>query len=66
MSKMKKYLDDLLYADCLIIPFEYLEGKIVAINISKAGIVYSVRYFLNGDYKIDDFFEFDIDLIKDS
>lgn len=66
MSKMKKYLDDLIYRDCYILPFDNLEGKIVAITFSKTGVVYSVRYFLNGEYKIDDFFQFDIEIIEDT
>lgn len=65
MSNMKKYIDNLLFKDCYIEPFDNLQGKIIGINFSKMGITYQVRYFLNGEYRIDDFFEFDISIIKD-
>lgn len=65
MSNMKKYIDNLIFRDCYIEPFDNLKGKIVGINFSKMGITYQVRYFLNGEYRIDDFFEFDISIIKD-
>lgn len=66
MSKMKKYLNNFLYKDCLILPFENEEGKIVGVHLTKNGLVYSVRYFLNGDYRIEDFFDFDIEVLEDS
>lgn len=53
--------EKLLYKDCYIIPFERLPGKIVAINISKKGVEYQIRYFLNGEYKLKWFFYFDLD-----
>lgn len=64
MSKMKEYLDSLLYCDCLILPFDNIEGKITAIHYNKNGVLYQVRYFMNGDYRIDDFFDFDIEIIE--
>lgn len=36
---------DLIYKDCIIIPFENLEGKIIAITQSKRGTEFEVRYF---------------------
>jgi hypothetical protein len=53
--------ENLLYKDCFIVPFERLPGKIVAINISKKGVEYQVRYYLNGEYKLEWFFDFDLD-----
>lgn len=55
-------INDVIYKDCVIIPFENLEGKIVAINQSKKGTEIQVRYFLNGEYKLEWFFDFDIEL----
>lgn len=65
MSGMKKLLDDLLYKDCYILPFEDLEGKIIGIHLSPKGVLYQVRYFINCEYRIDEFFDFDIEIIED-
>ena len=59
---MKLENTDLLYKDCKIIPFENLNGKIISVCYSKKGVELQVRYFLNGDYKQDWFFDFDIEL----
>lgn len=53
---------DLIYKDCIIIPFENLEGKIIAITQSKRGTEFEVRYFLGGEYKVECFFDFDLEL----
>lgn len=53
--------ENLLYKDCFIVPFERLPEKIVAINISKKGVEYQVRYYLNGEYKLEWLFDFDLD-----
>ena len=64
MSTMKKHLEEILFSDCLIEPFENQEGKIVGVTFNKLGIVYIVLYFLNGDYRIYEFFDFDIQIVK--
>lgn len=55
----------IIYKNCIIKPFENLEGKIIAITQSKRGTELQVRYFLNGEYKIEWFFDFDIELDKE-
>lgn len=52
--------EKLLYKNCYIIPFENLQGRIVAIMISKRGVELQVRYCLNGVYKLEWFFDFDV------
>lgn len=47
---------DLIYKDCIIIPFENLEGKIIAITQSKRETEFEVRYFFGGEYKVECFF----------
>lgn len=42
---------------CEILPMEKLEGRVLAIVISRQGIEYQVRYILNGDCKTEYFFE---------
>jgi hypothetical protein len=54
-------ISELLFKPCKIKPFEDLEGVITALNQSKKGTELQVRYFLNGDYKTDWFFDFDIE-----
>ena len=54
-----------IYKKCKIIPFEDLDGVITAINQSKAGTELQVRYFLNGEYKKEWFFDFDIELANE-
>ena len=55
-------ISEILFKPCHIIPFEYLEGVITALNQSKKGTELQVRYFLNGEYKTDWFFDFDIEM----
>lgn len=55
-------ISEIIYKDCIIKPFENLEGKIVGINQSRKGTELQVRYFLNGEYKLEWFFDFDIEL----
>lgn len=55
-------ISDLIYKAVYIKPFENLEGVIVAINQNKKGTELQVRYFLKGEYKVEWFFDFDIEL----
>lgn len=59
-------ITDLMYKDCLIVPFENLEGKIVGLIQSHGATEIAVRYFLNGAYAIDNFYDFDIELKDDN
>ena len=54
-------ISELLFKPCKIKPFEDLEGVIIGLNQSRKGTELQVRYFLNGDYKTDWFFDFDIE-----
>ncbi len=60
-------ISDLLYKDCIIKPLENYEGKIIAINQSKKGTELQVRYFINGEYRTEWIYDFDIELkeVKD-
>lgn len=55
-------ISTLIFRQCVIKPFENLEGVIVGLNQSKKGTELQVRYFLNGEYKLEWFFDFDIEL----
>lgn len=55
-------ISDLIYKDCIIKPFENYPGKIVAVNQSKKGTELQVRYFINGEYKLEWLYDFDIEL----
>ena len=44
------------YRSCEIIPFEKLKGTIIAVFITKKGVEYQVRYYLNGEQKTEYFF----------
>jgi hypothetical protein len=63
MSKVKDVIDDVINCDCEIKPFEYLKGTIIAIFITKKGIEYQVRYYMNGEQKTDYFFDWEIILL---
>jgi hypothetical protein len=65
MSKVKDVIDDVINCDCEIKPFEYLKGTIIAIFITKKGIEYQVRYYMNGEQKTDYFFDWEIILLGD-
>lgn len=55
-------INELLYKKAKIVPFDNLEGVIVAINQSKKGTELQIRYFLNGEHRIEWFFDFDVEL----
>ena len=57
-------INELVFKPCIIKPFENLDGMIVALNQSKKGTELQVRYFLNGEYKLDWFYDFDIELVS--
>lgn len=54
-------ISGLLFKPCKIKPFIDLDGVIVGLNQSKRGTELQVRYFLNGDYRTEWFFDFDIE-----
>ena len=54
--------EELINKKCKIIPFEKLEGIITGIYINKKGIEYQVRYYMNSEQKIEDFFDFEIEV----
>ena len=53
-------INDIIYKPCLIKPLDDLEGVIVALNQSKKGTELQVRYFINGEHRLEWFFDFDI------
>ncbi len=53
---------DLINKSCKIIPFEMLEGTIIAVFITKKGVEYQVRYYLDGEQKTDYFFDWEISI----
>ena len=53
-------INDIIYKSCLIKPLDDLEGVIVALNQSKKGTELQVRYFINGEHRLEWFFDFDI------
>lgn len=55
---------DLIYKDCKIVPFENQAGKIISVCYSKKGVELQVRYYMNGEHKLDWFFDFDIELYE--
>ena len=65
MNEIKDVIDDVINHDCEIKPFEYLKGTIIAIFITKKGIEYQVRYYMNGEQKTDYFFDWEIILLGD-
>jgi len=54
--------EDLINKPCKIIPFEYLKGVLLAVFITKKGVEYQVRYYLNGEQKTEYFFNWEIEL----
>ena len=55
-------INEILYKPCLIKPLDDLEGVIIALNQSKKGTELQIRYFINGEHRLEWFFDFDIDL----
>lgn len=51
----------LINCSCIIKPFDDLEGTIIAVFITKKGVEYQVRYYLNGAQKTDYFFDWEIE-----
>ena len=45
-----------IYKTCVIKPLDDLKGVIVAMNQSKKGTELQVRYFLNGEHRLEWFF----------
>lgn len=56
-------INEVIYKNCLIVPFDNLQGKIIALNQSKKGTELQVRYFLHGEYKLEWFYDFDIEIV---
>lgn len=57
-SRLKKYL----YQDCKIKPLENQGGVITGIGLFHTGLQFKVRYFIDGQYKEEWFYDFDIEL----
>lgn len=51
---------------CKIMPFENLKGIIIGVYITKKGIEYEVRYYMNGEQKTNYFFDWEIDESEDA
>lgn len=51
----------LINCSCIIKPFDDLKGTIIAVFITKKGVEYQVRYYLNGEQKTDYFFDWEIE-----
>ena len=56
--------EELINKDCEIIPFEMLKGTILAVFITKKGVEYQVRYYLNGEQKTEYFFDWEINVYE--
>lgn len=52
--------ESLINTSCLITPLEDLKGTIIAVYITRKGIEYQVRYYLNGEQKTEYFFDWEI------
>lgn len=55
---------NLLYKKCKIKPLENLEGIIIAVFITKKGVEYQVRYYIDGRQEDTYFLDFEIELIE--
>ena len=62
--KSNKYYQNLIFKDCMIIPFENLKGTIIAVFITKKGVEYQVRYYADFEQKTEYFFEKEIEVIQ--
>lgn len=60
---MESY-SELINRSCSIIPFEMLHGTIIAVFITKKGVEYQVRYYLDGEQKTDYFFDWEINVYE--
>ena len=66
MAKIKvneialNHIHKCLFQPCEIVPLESLNGVIVAINFSKKGTELQVRYFIDGEYRVEWFYDFDL------
>ena len=49
-----------LYKECEITPLENQSGMITAIGLYATGLQFRVRYFIDGQYKEELFYDFDI------
>ena len=61
---MQIKINKIIFKPVKIIPLEHLEGVIVAMNQSKKGTELQVRYFLNGEHRLEWFFDFDLEEYK--
>lgn len=51
---------------CIIKPLENLYGVITAVFITKKGIEFQVRYFLNGKSECEYFFDWEIQVLEEN
>lgn len=56
------HLNQFLWQDCSIVPLENQPGKITGISMFHTGLQFKVRYFIDGQYKEDWFYSFDIEI----
>ncbi len=50
-----------LYKECEITPLENQSGMVTAIGLYATGLQFRVRYFIDGQYKEEWFYPFDIE-----
>ena len=61
-DKCRSHLKKYLYQYCKIIPLENQEGVITGIGMFYTGLQFKVRYFIDGQYKEEWFYDFDVEL----
>lgn len=55
---------DFLFKNCIIKPFDDLEGLIIAVKYDRCGAEVLVRYVLYGALRMDWFYDFDVEIKK--
>lgn len=63
ISGCKTIDESIINKRCKITPFEGLDGVIIAIFITKKGVEYQVRYYIDGEQKTEYFFDWEIEII---
>ena len=60
--KSNKYYHDLIQQKCRILPFD-IEGIILSVFITKRGIEYQCKYYLDGEVHTEYFFDWEVEVI---
>ena len=55
---------DFLFKNCIIKPFDDVEGLIIEVRYDRCGASVLVRYVMYGTLRMDWFYDFDIELKK--